>query len=142
MSIELKPCPFCGGEAVLQAIDFEPDYDDLPIWWVRCSSCLAETAEFTGATEAEAIAAWNTRKEPITIMSPITTVSAGEPQTYVPLRTCENESEWNEVDGFVCSVCGIRLEGWSKIVEDEEQEFYYEYAFKYCPNCGAKVVEE
>lgn len=75
-------------------------------------------------TLSEAIIEWNTRNKPITIMSPITTVSVGEPQTYVLLRTCKNVSE---VDyGFKCSICG----DWEDIDHP-----------KYCAHCGAKVVK-
>ena len=124
MSEKLKPCPFCGGEGIVQAIDFYPDYSDPPIWWVACDICGAHTDEYEGDTEAEAVKAWNTRNEPITLMSPITTVSEGEPQTYVPLRTCRNI---HGIDyGFKCSKCG----SWYEI----------EYPC-YCPECGAKVVE-
>lgn len=48
----LKPCPFCGGEA-----EIDPRFGAVS---VDCKSC------FSGAgphdTEAEAIAAWNTRQ--------------------------------------------------------------------------------
>lgn len=50
MSNELKPCPFCGGEAILIKGYF---------CWVRCDYCGAETVAETSTTEA--IAAWNRR---------------------------------------------------------------------------------
>ena len=55
---KLKPCPFCGGEAVrLQMIDN-------PFSGTRyfgCRKCCV--VSFTHMTEAEAIKAWNTRTE-------------------------------------------------------------------------------
>jgi hypothetical protein len=66
MSEELKPCPFCGGEAWLRQWGSG--------WALTCrnSRTLARLADFTERkcpiaivltpTEAEAIAAWNTRK--------------------------------------------------------------------------------
>ena len=53
----------------------------------------------------------------------------------------ENISTIHPVDEFVCSECGIVLEGWTRVVTDEDDGdlFYYEYEFKYCPNCGAKM---
>lgn len=55
-----------------------------------------------------------------------------------------NISQWHPVDGFICEKCGIRLEDWSRIVFDEEDndKFVYEYEFQFCPNCGRKIVEE
>lgn len=49
MSEELKPCPFCGGEAVIFKY----------YWQVRCEECMAETSIFE--TREEAIKAWNRR---------------------------------------------------------------------------------
>lgn len=52
--IELKPCPFCGGEArVLK--------DGLPYVVIECERCFGRTN--CNVTEKEAIAAWNTRHE-------------------------------------------------------------------------------
>ena len=65
-----------------------------------------------------------------------------ERRRYLPERTCRNVSEWHDVDEFVCSECGIKLRDWSEVWEDEEQSCRFEYAFKFCPMCGAKVVEE
>ncbi len=55
---ELKPCPFCGGEAdcsknVLHNNQYE--------WAVECIECGAFTDCF--ATEEEAIEAWNRRAD-------------------------------------------------------------------------------
>ena len=51
---KLKPCPFCGGEAVILA-GFEEHI------WIFCEECKAEISAHT--TEAEAIEAWNKRAE-------------------------------------------------------------------------------
>jgi Lar family restriction alleviation protein len=50
-SVNLKPCPFCGGEA--------ESYVSRTDALVRCERCPADMGVFD--TEAEAIAAWNTR---------------------------------------------------------------------------------
>lgn len=52
MTNELKPCPFCGGEAFL--------YDRLHPY-VECSDCVAATAFHE--TIGQAIESWNTRAE-------------------------------------------------------------------------------
>ena len=52
-------------------------------------------------------------------------------------NTCQNITEKDLVDDFVCSKCGIHLYDWVRVCDED----WYEYEFKYCPNCGAKVVE-
>lgn len=51
---ELKPCPFCGGEAEL--ID---KYEG--VFWIICKGCLCESGFVK--TKEEAINAWNRRAD-------------------------------------------------------------------------------
>ena len=55
---ELKPCPFCGGEATLR---YEPSPG---VYYVHCDTCGSETGN-TGLyrKEDKAIDAWNTRNK-------------------------------------------------------------------------------
>ena len=50
----------------------------------------------------------------------------------------------HEVDQFICSECGIHLEDWVRVKYDEDfypqEKYFLEYSFKYCPNCGRKIV--
>ena len=59
----LKPCPFCGGEAVcspaFETDEQEPE-DREPLSWAVGCDCTAFVGPW--ATEAEAITAWNTRE--------------------------------------------------------------------------------
>lgn len=55
MSFRLKPCPFCGGEAVISGCDGGE-------WSVICIVCDASIG-YKG-TEREAIEAWNIRVQP------------------------------------------------------------------------------
>ena len=104
---ELKPCPFCGGEAE----PFNPFENTEGTWCVLCSDCAAATG--FEQTEAEAIAAWNTRAE----------------------RTCKVEGDyWHDHGGdgsdtyeFILS-CGHSVE-W---LDDDEKP-------RYCPQCGARI---
>lgn len=61
---KLLPCPFCGGEAELHQT-YDMDTNEVDGWFVWCNNkeceCTPETREHF--TEAEAIAAWNTRAE-------------------------------------------------------------------------------
>ena len=54
------------------------------------------------------------------------------------LNTCKDISDFNEVDGFKCSNCGIEITDFcrSECDEDDGSETYHEYVPKYCPNCG------
>ena len=54
MNKELKPCPFCGGEAVINIL--------LGNYCVTCTECNGSIFPAAGMTEEEAIEAWNTRK--------------------------------------------------------------------------------
>lgn len=55
-----------------------------------------------------------------------------------------NISELHPVDAFKCAKCGMDLRDWSRIVfdEDADDNFVYEYEFRFCPNCGKKIIEE
>lgn len=53
---ELKPCPFCGGEA-----HYMLDANRNPCPWVVCSDCGAETTYCYNLEEAAK--AWNRRAE-------------------------------------------------------------------------------
>ena len=50
----------------------------------------------------------------------------------------------NISDRFFCEKCRIYLENWMKCLyyEDTEDTKYQEYEFKFCPECGRRVVEE
>ena len=57
---DLKPCPFCGGVAYLR-----DDVSHSTAYFIGCATedCFGEF--HWGQTEAEAIAAWNTRPTPL-----------------------------------------------------------------------------
>lgn len=56
---ELLPCPFCGGEDLETDHIRTYDVDHPDVYEVHCVECGGRGGE--GWTEAEAIAAWNTR---------------------------------------------------------------------------------
>ena len=109
---EPLPCPFCGGEAVLHQT-YDMDTGAVDGWFAWCDNdtceCKPETEQFF--TEAEAIAAWNTRAE----------------------RTCRQEERGWGTEGDHARVwltCGHDC--MVPTVQDLPN---------YCPNCGARVVE-
>jgi Lar family restriction alleviation protein len=108
---ELKPCPFCGAEASVKMLEYD---DDCRVWGVFCESDLE--SEYSHGhyvdnypTEAEAIAAWNTRHE----------------------RTCERVVHGLEREREVATVSWTCSECHAHIGRD----------YRYCPNCGAKVLQ-
>lgn len=111
---DLKPCPFCGGEAVAMHIaNFN--------WHsVMCDSCMAETMDY--GTDEEAVAAWNTR-------------AADDATQHTHCCPCGAERTCTPIDRFAvgvldCDKCGLTL------------AFPDDSLPKYCPNCGARVVGE
>lgn len=58
--IELLPCPFCGGEAIIER-DFVIERCSYRIY-VRCNKCLTRVLHH--ATPEEAIKFWNIRHQP------------------------------------------------------------------------------
>lgn len=83
MTDTLLPCPFCGGEA--DAYQSGAWLRDHFMWYVKCGRCFTATCD--KSTEAEAVAAWNTRTE----------------------RTCRKVIP-DEMEGYVfCSECGAEI---------------------------------
>ena len=130
---ELKPCPFCGGEAeTLTAESMHGGY----LFVIMCDDCCSRGGVYD--TEAEAIEAWNTRaemsQEDIAILLDELGVSE---------RTCH--AELNESrNAVICSECGSSelLRGWEEFKSWEGSVCISTFTtHKYCPNCGAKVVE-
>ena len=59
-----------------------------------------------------------------------------------PVRHGKNVgTDYDETDQFVCSECGIEIQGWYRVERDEDdgEETIHEYRFRYCPQCGASV---
>lgn len=90
----LKPCPFCGGNA----IEVSP-YDQKPLgsrWIIKCVDC---GASIQGSHRAMNKAAWNQRvHEPRT-------------GTWLPERIEVIDGE-EFITGWRCSECGAEQSGW------------------------------
>lgn len=59
MSVELKPCPFCGGDAYTTFTPHVPD--GAPT--IECGKCFARLSMLV-ATHAPVVSKWNTRHAP------------------------------------------------------------------------------
>ena len=116
---ELKPCPFCGGEALVQPT-YDIDTNECDGFFAWCSNydceCKPQTRDYL--TEAEAIAAWNARAE----MS-YEDVLILLDELGLSERTCKRF--WTGAE-MICSSCAHQLN---------------DATANYCPNCGAKVEQ-
>jgi ribosomal protein L40E len=56
-------------------------------------------------------------------------------------ETTENLSTVAFCDEFICKKCGVHLAEWSRVKTEEGHTDLYEYEFKFCPECGARVKE-
>ena len=57
-----------------------------------------------------------------------------------PVAHGKNETEMNPVDEFICSECGFSSRDMSGY--DIEEDCYYEFNPRFCPNCGAKMDKD
>lgn len=116
MTDELKPCPFCGGDARAFYCEESGTFD------VQCQKCGA--IPFIGSRTSEmksldaVIVAWNTRAA-VTDEQFAMAVHNGRAE-----RTCRIVED--EEGRSSCSECGAA--------------YLCMYEASYCPNCGAKVV--
>lgn len=119
---DLKPCPFCGGEAE----PFNPFGNTNGTWCVLCSECASATG--FEQTEAEAIAAWDTRVDyhgyEQAAIEAWESIKAWNSRAE---RTCK-VLEHDELPYAICSECGA--------IQPDDFTVYY------CWACGAKVVGE
>ena len=115
MAETLKPCPCCGGKAVVDRVGYcYSDTGDhaMDAWRVSCRSCGARTAEYR--SEGGAVEAWNRRHERTCRVE----VSHG---SHGPVPRFPGDV-WTM--HHVCSECGLPID------RDDV----------YCKHCGARVV--
>ena len=80
MRVELKPCPFCNGNAEVKD-RYRKGVANRKMYWVECKKCGVSQAhhEFAGyRTPNKAIATWNYRPQLVLYDKPITTVAETE----------------------------------------------------------------
>jgi len=41
--MELKPCPFCGGQ---ETLEHEENYDAHSFWWIECDDCSCKLGDY------------------------------------------------------------------------------------------------
>ena len=118
----LALCPFCGGEAeMLTAESMNGGY----LFGIMCNDCRSRGDVYD--TEAEAIAAWNSRADyhgyEQAAIEAWESIKAWNSRAE---RTCHKVIP-DEMEGYVfCSECGAEIG---------------EYGYpNYCPNCGRKCI--
>ena len=111
---ELLPCPFCWNAAhVVRSFQYGQNR-----YGVECADCFGSVTPIL-PTEAAAAEAWNTRAE----------------------RTCE--AVVDSQNGLVCSECGSSalVRDWAEMHSWGGGYERVRFAtYDYCPNCGAKAV--
>lgn len=127
---ELLPCPFCGGEAeMLTAESMNGGY----LFGIMCNDCRSRGDVYD--TEAEAIAAWNSRAD-----------YHGYEQAAI--EAWENIKAWNSRAERTCKQ---EERGWG--TEGDHARVWLTCGHdcmvptvqdlpNYCPSCGCKVVGE
>jgi len=91
MNKELKPCPFCGGEAILKTGFAQ--YEDVVTlkYEIVCNMCGCKIERL--GLEEYAINAWNTRKPIDNIVEQLEKCSWCTPPTYDEDGYCNDDSE-------------------------------------------------
>lgn len=131
MSEELKPCPFCGGEARAFRCEESGTFD------VQCQQCGA--IPFIGSrtserkTMADVIAAWNARAA---VADEQFSLAVHDGRVWRVVRECENVLDHSPC-AFECSECGFSV----RTVPDGPADWQTPF-WRHCPSCGAKVVAE
>lgn len=97
MNDELKPCPFCGGEAIIDGCD-----DTL--WIVICKECNASIGY--KETKEEAIEAWNRRIEPTFTPDELDAIRRN-------VRDWRAERELSKIEQSIIDKCDAHLKGGS-----------------------------
>lgn len=106
MTSELKPCPFCGGEALIRVDLCRVASGSDHIYIVGCRGFECRGSAVTGPlyeTKAEAVEAWNTRAER-------TCRNVGHEHGYKRVFVC-SECEGENYDGTpnYCPECGAKV---------------------------------
>ena len=128
---ELKPCPLCGSSAHFDDAGIEHDLKQYSIWSVWCDNedeCGCCTGDFD--TKEEAAAAWNRRAE----------------RTCRVVSDSRRMSQTQVMTDKACSACGhlFGSEETRPVLPGLDETMILDAVDipNYCPNCGARVVEE
>lgn len=147
MSEELKPCPFCGGDARIIAKPYEPKV---------CVGCDDDTClGFSGLgwlydSEKEATEAWNRRAERTCRMEALLLREFATGRKHVTDTEKSDEElemtllELNDDTVIRCSNCHFLVSGGADVTYTQTDDGawsvdLYNPRVSYCPHCGARV---
>lgn len=127
--MELLPCPFCASDNVRIAVTMHESW-----YYGECESCGGRTDFYD--SQAEAIAAWNTRVDDYRQAAEYWKRMYEE--TFAE-RTCKVAACYDTAD---VDSCGSNAEWYFAFTCGDELYWDEPEPPNYCPNCGAKVVGE
>lgn len=119
MNDELKPCPFCGGEAML--------FDAVGEMWACCKTCLASSRMHSDPIKAAA--AWNSRAA---VTDEQFAIAVHDGEAWQRVRECRNIG-CETGDDFKCSACG-------EAYNESDDMAMPASRIDWCFSCVAKVV--
>lgn len=101
---ELKKCPFCGGEALL-----DYDFNGIGVTYgIHCPKCHCAIIDTGTYSKDEAIAAWNRRADVVPVVRCVECKHYNTTGCSVGFGWCESMDR-GVSDEFFCS-CGRKLE--------------------------------
>ena len=123
---KLLPCPFCGGKAHIWNSGY--------FYSGKCYKCGCTLSGSGYVTEAEAIAAWNTRaddyRQAAEYWQRMYEEAFAERTCRMELTDISSGSAYHDV--WLCCACGEQVEQHTVMGKSEPPS--------YCPNCGARVT--
>ena len=144
MGDELKPCPFCGGEARIHSKVLAEGFDSG--YWAVCDEC-GKGDTLPHESEEKAAAAWNARAA---VADEQFSLAVHDGEAWQRVQECHiryhggmvSEGGMEAEDWYYCDACGEELPKWAQDAWSEYADFDFEGAmpFRHCPECGAKVV--
>lgn len=135
---ELKPCPFCGGEAhIAENVGYRGDI----AYTVNCNAvygCIASDSGLWYSSREAAVEAWNTRADYHGFeQAAIEAWKSIKTWNTRAERTCKVESKiFIEGEYVPCPYYEYEMECGGQFRWDEPEPP------SFCPDCGAKVVDE
>lgn len=156
MSDELKPCPFCGGEAKDWEYEDEQDlFDPISLGWVdtrcvtwHCVGCESCEVVISRLSKDDAIAVWNARAA---VTDDQYAVAVHDGEAWQRVRTCRFTLEEDREMLAEKAACGP-----GEFVTQDMPDLLWTCSacgeqyrnglgelpgwLKHCPNCGAKVA--